>query len=704
MKNHYLVLLLLSLFIFNACGPEEFMEGPGSNPVFTTGNLTGLVTDESHQPISDAVITLEGLTTSTDENGVFRFVDAETISTGSLVNIRKEGFYEGFKFTSFQSGQNSILKIQLVNKTTVASFQSSDEKTINVNGAQLYLPENITTRADGTPYDGVVSVKAHYYDPTDENTISNMPSDLRGVDATGLAVQLTTYGMMAVELTGASGEELSLKEGMTARLTFPMPEGINGLDQIPMWHLDEATGIWIEEGHATKVGSAMVAEVPHFSFWNCDVPFRLVHLQGRLVSIPGDLPISGLQVVITNEDMMISGYGYTNSEGIFLGLVPQGINLTMSLFICGELKSFSDLGVLIEDTDLGVISLDLGDQINLNATLVDCNGIVLEEGFAIIETAYSLDIALANAGQINFTLSPCAAGEGVVQAYANDLTSASEEITFGLNEPIVNLETVKVCDGSVTEGITFSFKGAPPVTISEATVSLVDDTYLIIHAVEPGSSPLRSIHIRYFLEGASLPHAWSQDRIMIRGKFNNITYHNATIDDPVVAINSLSGLQVGDYVYGVIENHPTEEFNMAYNFKIDQVIKTPQVTGYVWVDNDGDGIREPGEDDPIPDGMSLYVIQTDNQGESGIHYYHTDVNPDGSYCIKGLAKDNEYRVAAFGPADNFKVTAYQQGTDTTMDNDFILTWENDENVTSFNTPFTLGDEEILPNIGLGLLK
>ncbi len=129
--------------------------------------------------LSDVLIELKGLTTTTNDKGVFRFVDAEALTKGTLVKIKKEGFYDGFKFTSFQPGQNSVLKIQLVHKAIIASFLSSEETTIDVNGAQIYLPSDIVTRADGSPYSGVVNVEAHWYDPTKEKTISNMPGDLK---------------------------------------------------------------------------------------------------------------------------------------------------------------------------------------------------------------------------------------------------------------------------------------------------------------------------------------------------------------------------------------------------------------------------------------------------------------------------------------------------------------------------------------------
>jgi len=654
MKVQNLFLFVLAILLFNSCRSDEFSEELGSNPLpmdiptSVTGDLTGLVVDENQSAIAGAQVELAGETTFTDENGVFNFENAVALSTGSLVNITKAGYYDGFKFTSFEPGQNSILKVQMVNSKIISSFQSSVDASIDVNGAQLFLPANITTRIDGSPYNGVVNVRAHWYDPTDENTIANMPGDLRGVDVEGAAVQLTTYGMMAVELSDQSGEELILQESMTATLTFPLPANSNGPDQIPMWHLDEASGVWIEEGMATKVGSAMVAEVSHFSFWNCDAPFDVVNLKGRLVTNPGENPISGLEVIITDNNQMITGYGYTNNDGVFSGQVPLGNDLTISTYRCGELIVFDNLGLFTEDTGLGNILIDVDRQLNLSASLLDCDGAAVESGFALISTDNSLDIVASQEGQINFTSFPCAAGVGTFQGYNDKSVEVSEELSFDLDEPLVALGEVTICDESIEEGITYSFRGSEPITLTNATVSIVDDTYLHIYAEdgEDGQSS-RRIEIRTFLDGASLPHPWSQNKITINGLYNGVTHHGTPINDPITSSDNISGLQVGDSVSGVLENHPSEDFNMVYNFKIDQIITTPQVTGYIWVDTDGDGIREVGEDDSIPADLTYYVVPVSNQADphgTRLYYTHTVINADGSYCIKGLARGIQYNV------------------------------------------------------------
>jgi len=150
-------------------------------------------------------------------------------------------------------------------------------------GAQIEFKANSIVNENGTPYDGPVNVSAHYYDPGDFEIPLTMPGDLRGISKDGLEVQLATFGMMAIEIKDDNQNLLQIAEGQTAKLVFPLEGAFESqaASQIPLWSLDEETGIWIEEGIATLESGSYVAHVEHFSFWNCDEPFPLVEISGR---------------------------------------------------------------------------------------------------------------------------------------------------------------------------------------------------------------------------------------------------------------------------------------------------------------------------------------------------------------------------------------------------------------------------------------
>ena len=138
---------------------------------------------------------------------------------------------------------------------------------------------------DGNEYSGEVKVFAKYLDPSKLETLEEMPGDLTGVDSEGNMMGLTSFGMLAVELTSQDNNEVYLPVGEKARITMPVPADLLGHapETIPLWHFDEEIGTWLEEGSAQLVGDQYVGEVEHFSFWNCDYPYELVNLKGFVV-------------------------------------------------------------------------------------------------------------------------------------------------------------------------------------------------------------------------------------------------------------------------------------------------------------------------------------------------------------------------------------------------------------------------------------
>ena len=72
-----------------------------------------------------------------------------------------------------------------------------------------------------------------------------MPGALIADAANGNTVVLGTLGMMAVELTGASGQKLNLKQGSQATIEFPAVTDYTP-SQINLWYFDEEQGRWQE--------------------------------------------------------------------------------------------------------------------------------------------------------------------------------------------------------------------------------------------------------------------------------------------------------------------------------------------------------------------------------------------------------------------------------------------------------------------------
>ena len=179
------------------------------------------------------------------------------------------------------------------------------------------------------PIAGPVEVYASFIDPSAADIAERVPGSFMADDKDGKRVTLSSYGMMAVELQSPAGEKLQIKTGSAATITSPIPASLQASAPatIALWFVDEQTGIWKEEGSATKTGNSYVGQVKHFSFWNCDISVPAVNVT-MTVKDQGGHPLVHVLVRIKRLHQNPSmAYGWTDSLGQVSGLVPANENL-----------------------------------------------------------------------------------------------------------------------------------------------------------------------------------------------------------------------------------------------------------------------------------------------------------------------------------------------------------------------------------------
>jgi uncharacterized protein (TIGR02145 family) len=234
-----------------------------------------------------------------------------------------------------------------------------------------------------------VNVAIKHINPTSATFFEEMPGSLVGVDDSEPAV-LTSYGMVAVELTDNSGQKLQIANGKTAEVRFEVPASLlsSAPATIDLWSLDEINGYWKKEGTATLVNNEYVAQVSHFSFWNCDEPKKLCYISGQIEYNQNQQPVNGAIVYITSPN---SGthYDITNSQGQFAGFVPKGeiLVISVSLYCGGTLSAAlytNTIGPFNTTTTLNTIGVTPPTSTMLSATVVDCNNQPLVDSYVAI--------------------------------------------------------------------------------------------------------------------------------------------------------------------------------------------------------------------------------------------------------------------------------------------------------------------------------
>ncbi len=458
-----LTFLLLTAVLFTACKKDDDDSPSDTTETLINGSISGIIKDQSNVPLADVLVSMNTNTTTTDENGFFTFKNVEISSKGSLVTAEKEGYFNNSTFVRSQLNKQNFSNFIMTQKTLSGSFNAGDGGTVAFNGgASVQLPANGIKDANGNNYSGNVNVYATWLDPTAANLAQLMPGDLRATNTANEEVQLTTYGMIGVELESDNGEALNIADGESATIEVNIPAALlaNAPASIPLWHFDESSGRWIEEGQATLEGDKYVGTVSHFSFWNYDVPSNFIIIDG-LVTGKGRIGIENLTVVITDISNATTGTGQTNQDGIYQGAVPNDVPLTISVLDhCNNVLYTAEIGPFSSDSSIPEISIDdSSSTISINGTLVDCDNNPVSNGYLYVEYGAGSSILQIDAnGVFNNTISLCSATEITLTGFDFDNLTESTEQSIDVTSNDIEVGNVQACT-DLTEYLNYTIDG-----------------------------------------------------------------------------------------------------------------------------------------------------------------------------------------------------------------------------------------------------
>jgi hypothetical protein len=485
--------LLFTFFAYAGCKKTDKCCSPGPDPIYTpepvTAGVEGRVVDENNVPVSGAVIKAGSASTTTDVNGSFSFTNASLDKRAGFVKVEKDGFFQGSRTFSVLAGSTHYVTIQLIKKTVAGTVNSASGGNVTVpsGGSISFAGNSFMNTATNASYAGSVSVNAFYINPSASNINDIMPGALRAANGNQL-IGLRSFGMMAVELTGASGEKLQLASGKQATVTFPIPTNLQAQAPatIALWSFNDTTGLWKQEGTATKEGNNYVAKVGHFSFWNCDDPFNIVDFKVTLKDKSGN-PLPKVQVVLKIKDATNDATsGFTDNSGAVWGPVPLNKGLTMTVYnSCGSVVHTQDIGPFAANTDMGAITINTAAPVSLTVTgtVVNCTGNLVTNGQVNILLNNKNYRALLNNGNFSITLERCdnTSITAKLQAFDFDANQQGTETSLSVGTGAVNAGQLSACGSTINEYVNYTLNGkqvsiVPPHYLYAITYE--DTTYI----------------------------------------------------------------------------------------------------------------------------------------------------------------------------------------------------------------------------------
>ena len=558
-------LVIFFLVIYYSC-QKSISGGPGVKPVeYVTATVTGRVVDDNNIPVEGAMVKSGSATTATNLNGEFILNNVVLDKNAGLVKVEKDGYFQGSRTIVVSGDGGNYVFIQLIEKVIAGSFNGTTGGMVTIpgGGSITFQGASVVNAATNTAYTGIVNVSAFFINPESPGFSAMMPGALRGIDESDTENGLQSFGMMAVELNGAGGEKLQLASSKTASVTFPIPTSLQAQTPatIPLWSFNDSSGLWKQEGTATRQGSNYIATVSHFSYWNCDAPFPLVDFTATFKDQNSN-PIPGLLVKLKTQGDTTSlyGQGYTNDNGITQGKIPANKSLVMDVYnSCGSkiyTQTFTTSG---SSKDLGVITVNniQNQSLTVTGTAVSCNGLPVTNGIANLKLdGTNYRVAITN-GNFVFAATRCDSTSVTATITAFDITNneqGTKDIT--VTKGAADAGQVFACGTQIDEYVYYTINGVDYNYIKpvDSIVSYFYNPSTLVSATVKTGSP-RYMDINFTASGADVaPVNW----ISLR-EGNSLYVKNGTLNLTITEFGALGS----GYVAGNFSGNLKDTFNLS---------------------------------------------------------------------------------------------------------------------------------------------
>ena len=472
MTTRALLVSIAVLFLFS-CSREIDIIYP--DPLFPESALFKAtllirIMDESGRPIPGARVHLGPFVKESDYHGWVQWFDAK-VTSSAYIKVEKDGFFMASRRIYPSASAPNYVSLMLLYKSKTVSFSSSNDRSVWMEGNfELHFPKEAYQLENGDPYSGDVVVFAHSLPVDDPDMSFKMPGNLTGLNKDNALGQLASLGMIAVELQTTTGQKLEIRKGQTVEIKFPVSEErISKVpDVLPMWYFDEEPGVWKEEGQALLTGNYFIANVAHFSFWNCDDYFELIHWGAGFQNQYG-LPLTYGKVCLTIDALNTKACEYLDQDGNVNGGVAAHEIMSMQVYSsCGEEVFSTKIGPFDQDIVTGPYLVDDPSyNAHLTGTVYACDLQPVKQGYVLINTGVQLyQVPLNGSGSFSMDIYSCQSYPISVQAFdASHLaTSTLRSIPYS---PVINMDTIMACILNEeyivldAEGMTYPFFTSP---------------------------------------------------------------------------------------------------------------------------------------------------------------------------------------------------------------------------------------------------
>ena len=296
-----------------ACGGGGSGNSNPPPPPPAQATVSGTVVSSADgQPLSGVQVRSGTLSATTDAGGNYTLTNVPT-SAAAVVTFDVAGYAPGIARVTPPAGGKATASPHLTPVAASLQFAAAAGATVSVanSTARVTLPAGgLVNTSSGAAANGTVTAEVTPIDPAADP--ANMPGNFLSTGASG-TVPIDSLGAMSVTLRDANGNRLNLAQGQTSTIRIPVATRATSLPAtMPLYYLDETTGLWVQQGSATLQGVAPLqyyeGAVGHFSHWNIDHPTETLFLTGCLVDQQNKR--------VAGADVKSDGVNYSGSDSV----------------------------------------------------------------------------------------------------------------------------------------------------------------------------------------------------------------------------------------------------------------------------------------------------------------------------------------------------------------------------------------------------
>lgn len=270
-------------------------------------------------PIAAATVSAGSARATTAADGSFSLpaVAADRVA----VRIEAAGYASTVRIASVAASQTASVTAQLLPAGVVQSLgvATGGDVAVPNSTARLSLPAGALVRRDGGAAAASVSVVLTPINPALNAAL--MPGDFTAVVAAALQ-RIESFGALAIDIRDASGAAYDLAAGRSATLRIPLgTRSAAPPATVPLFAMNESTGLWEQEGSATLQGTApnrfYEASVSRISTWNADQVVNTIRVSG-CVRDTANLPVAGARLVADGSDYSGTAGATSAADGSFV--------------------------------------------------------------------------------------------------------------------------------------------------------------------------------------------------------------------------------------------------------------------------------------------------------------------------------------------------------------------------------------------------